>query len=376
MKNNTSNQFKENQSEYVERLKSMTTNSKIELFEKDVRKIRKKKTIFKDKKPKIGRQPFAVVELRKLTLEKSKNINFKPTFLTKRERKKKLKKELEDKKAKIKKEREQIKHIRKKFHSQFDFENNQDFEKNKSNKDPNAQNLAQEMELELIQKAYLGKKRKKKTVPPSQKFKFNFDWDVKDDTSEAYNDLYKKKAIVSLLSGRGTIAGYDQDEQLNKNRKTWSGLIGERKPITNPKVAPSLHEILRERRRTFKETQKIKKLQKEKDNRHWTKKNLDEMTERDWRIFKEDFRITTKFGGKLPNPIRFWSEAGFLDSIYQAIKDAGYKQPYPIQRMAIPVGLANRDCVGIAETGSGKTAAFVIPMLNYILKQPPMCNTN
>lgn len=98
------------------------------------------------------------------------------------------------------------------------------------------------------------------------------------------------------------------------------------------------------------------------------------MTDRDWRIFKEDFRITTKFGGKLPYPIRFWSEAGLSDTIYRAIKDARYKQPYPIQRMAIPIGLANRDCVGIAETGSGKTAAFVIPMLIYILKQPPMCN--
>ena len=56
----------------------------------------------------------------------------------------------------------------------------------------------------------------------------------------------------------------------------------------------------------------------------------------------------------------------------EAIRDAGYRKPYPIQRVAIPVGLANRDCVGIAETGSGKTAAFVIPMIVYIGKQPPM----
>ena len=55
---------------------------------------------------------------------------------------------------------------------------------------------------------------------------------------------------------------------------------------------------------------------------------------------------------------------------------AQYEEPYKIQRMAIPVGLSNRDCVGIAETGSGKTAAFVLPMLVYVLKQPPMNSFN
>ena len=55
---------------------------------------------------------------------------------------------------------------------------------------------------------------------------------------------------------------------------------------------------------------------------------------------------------------------------------AHYDEPYKIQRMAIPVGLSNRDCVGIAETGSGKTAAFVLPMLVYVLRQPPMNSFN
>lgn len=42
---------------------------------------------------------------------------------------------------------------------------------------------------------------------------------------------------------------------------------------------------------------------------HWTQKKLSAMTSRDWRIFKEDFNITTK-GGVLPNPIRSWAESG------------------------------------------------------------------
>ena len=39
---------------------------------------------------------------------------------------------------------------------------------------------------------------------------------------------------------------------------------------------------------------------------------------------------------------------------------------------AIPLGLQQRDVIGVAETGSGKTAAFVLPMLVYIMRLPPM----
>ena len=56
----------------------------------------------------------------------------------------------------------------------------------------------------------------------------------------------------------------------------------------------------------------------------------------------------------------------------QAIERQGYKKPSPIQMAAIPLGLQQRDVIGVAETGSGKTAAFVLPMLVYIQKLPPM----
>ena len=60
------------------------------------------------------------------------------------------------------------------------------------------------------------------------------------------------------------------------------------------------------------------------DERHWTEKSLEEMTERDWRILREDFNISTK-GGRIPSPIRYWKEAPFSQEICSVIESLGYK---------------------------------------------------
>ncbi|KAA3646717.1 MAG: ATP-dependent helicase [Chloroflexi bacterium] len=58
-----------------------------------------------------------------------------------------------------------------------------------------------------------------------------------------------------------------------------------------------------------------------------------------------------------------------LDGRLQAgIKHAGFKQPTPIQASAIPLALAGHDLIGTAQTGTGKTAAFVLPILHKLLK--------
>ena len=57
---------------------------------------------------------------------------------------------------------------------------------------------------------------------------------------------------------------------------------------------------------------------------------------------------------------------GLDDRISRAITDAGYTEPTPIQSAAIPEVLAGRDVIGIAQTGTGKTAAFVLPILHNL----------
>jgi superfamily II DNA/RNA helicase len=61
-----------------------------------------------------------------------------------------------------------------------------------------------------------------------------------------------------------------------------------------------------------------------------------------------------------------FSHLGLSDKILSAIEAAGYKTPTPIQEQAIPHVLARRDVLGIAQTGTGKTGAFVLPMLKLL----------
>jgi superfamily II DNA/RNA helicase len=61
-----------------------------------------------------------------------------------------------------------------------------------------------------------------------------------------------------------------------------------------------------------------------------------------------------------------FSNLGLSDKVLAAVAAAGYTTPTPIQEQAIPHVLARRDVLGIAQTGTGKTAAFVLPMLTKL----------
>src|SRR5919112_1855555 len=61
-----------------------------------------------------------------------------------------------------------------------------------------------------------------------------------------------------------------------------------------------------------------------------------------------------------------FAELGLSEKVQQAVTASGYTEPTPIQAQAIPHVLARRDVLGIAQTGTGKTAAFTLPMLTLI----------
>jgi len=65
-----------------------------------------------------------------------------------------------------------------------------------------------------------------------------------------------------------------------------------------------------------------------------------------------------------------FSELGLIPAIARAVADEGYVEPTPIQARAIPFVLAGRDLLGLAQTGTGKTAAFALPILQRLSQKP------
>ena len=68
--------------------------------------------------------------------------------------------------------------------------------------------------------------------------------------------------------------------------------------------------------------------------------------------FTPDVDFCSSAGGSIPHPLRSWVESKIPQAILDVIDKIGYKEPSPIQRQAIPIGLQNRDIIGIAETGA------------------------
>ena len=204
--------------------------------------------------------------------------------------------------------------------------------------------LIDEKEVELIKGKYLGTiKDKRRVIKPSDKFRqvFEFEWDASEDTSRDINPLYAQRYEPKLLFGKGYMGGVDQEEQ----RRRYD----------------SKHDS------SAKEKEDRDKLDED-----IMKKSREEVTEREWRIFRENNDISIK-GGRVPHPIRNWDEIPNLDPIVRDnISICGYATPMPIQMQAIPIGLTFRDMIGLAPTGSGKSVAFLVPLINFLARMPPI----
>ncbi|KAI9693993.1 MAG: mRNA splicing protein prp28 [Bathelium mastoideum] len=202
---------------------------------------------------------------------------------------------------------------------------------------------------------FSAKKKRKRTTEK----KFNFEWDAEEDTSPDYNPLYQNRVEVSFF-GRGRFGGFPDD--LGEGARKYARSLEARDGETGAVRAQQIIEMDRRRREEGG---------RNAIDKHWSEKRLDQMRERDWRIFKEDFNISTK-GGSIPNPMRNWTESGLPKRLLDIVDAVGYVEPSPVQRAAIPVALQSRDLIGVAVTGSGKTAAFLFPLLVYISELPPL----
>ncbi|KAF2832303.1 P-loop containing nucleoside triphosphate hydrolase protein [Ophiobolus disseminans] len=228
----------------------------------------------------------------------------------------------------------------------------------------------EDTEAALIRQRYMGAEQNQSTFSAKKKRKrttekkFNFEWNEEEDTSYDYNPIYQQRAEAGFF-GRGRLGGFTEEATEQGTQKFIEAMV-ERDPESGRERAERILEMERRRKEDGGRAQLDK---------HWSEKRLEHMRERDWRIFKEDFNIATK-GGSIPNPMRNWSESGLPDNVLRLVEQVGYNEPSAVQRAAIPIALQCRDLIGVAVTGSGKTASFVLPLLVYISQLPPLGPTN
>lgn len=222
-------------------------------------------------------------------------------------------------------------------------------------------------EAAMIRQRYMGADQNQSTFSAKKKRrrttekKFNFEWNAEEDTSIDHNPIYADR-IEANFYGRGHLGGLDVDTKT----QDYARALQQRDGQDGSKRAQEMLEMERQRKAGSRRAAL---------DMHWTEKKLEDMRERDWRIFKEDFSISTK-GGGIPNPMRKWSESHLPSQLLRIVDEVGYKDPSPVQRAAIPIALQSRDLIGIAVTGSGKTAAFLLPLLTYITELPPLDKDN
>ena len=199
---------------------------------------------------------------------------------------------------------------------------------------------------ELSARQKLSQERKKRRT---KKTTFKFEWDAGEDTYDDDDPLYSNSMSSFAKKGNSSKQRNNRRE-INTTQQDFDGGIRfGKKSSSNYDTVANVHTV--------------------------ATKPLKKMTARDWRIFRENYNISTK-GGKSPPPLRSFRENPIgVTPIHPSLIDAiennlRYKEPSPIQRIAIPIGMQRRDLIGIAETGSGKTAAFGIPLCHHVLCFP------
>ncbi|KAJ4942951.1 hypothetical protein JOQ06_005463 [Pogonophryne albipinna] len=93
------------------------------------------------------------------------------------------------------------------------------------------------------------------------------------------------------------------------------------------------------------------------------------LTEEQVQRIKQELGIETQ-GSEVKRPILEFEHCGFPATLNGNLKKAGYAAPTPVQMQMVPVGLTGRDVIVSADTGSGKTVAFLLPVVVRALEKP------
>ncbi|KAG0501010.1 hypothetical protein HPP92_001082 [Vanilla planifolia] len=191
-----------------------------------------------------------------------------------------------------------------------------------------------------------------------------FQDDDEDDPLESF--LRAKKDVGLTLAADALNAGYDSDEEVYAAAKAVDAGLLEYDSDDNPIVLD---------KRKIEPISALDHSAIEYDafNKDFyeEKPSILGMSELDVVEYRKNLAIRVS-GVDVPKPIKAFADCGFSNVLMNAIAKQGYEKPTPIQCQALPIVLSGRDVIGIAKTGSGKTAAFILPMVVHIMDQPEL----
>ncbi|CAH1788169.1 unnamed protein product [Owenia fusiformis] len=182
--------------------------------------------------------------------------------------------------------------------------------------------------------------------PTGKKHKENFRADIEEeDEVEQYMRYMEENPMAGVhVDDDGDIIDYDADG---------NPIIPERSKIIDP-LPPVDHDMIDYEPFTknfYIEHEEIQSL---------SEQNVNELRNR------LGIRVS---GIQPPKPVSSFGHFGFDDKLLAAVRKAGFTTPTPIQAQGVPVAMSGRDIIGIAKTGSGKTAAFLWPLIVHIMDQ-------
>ncbi|KAG0588151.1 hypothetical protein KC19_2G220300 [Ceratodon purpureus] len=189
--------------------------------------------------------------------------------------------------------------------------------------------------------------------------------DIEDDPMESF--IKARRDAGLSLAAEALHAGYDSDEEVYAAAKAVDN--GQIEYDSDDNAVVTL------------EKKKIESLapldHNDLDYDRFTKDFYEEsasisgMTEEEVAAYRKSLAIRVS-GFDVARPVKTFEDLSFDSSLMSAIAKQGYERPTPIQCQACPIVLSGRDLIGIAKTGSGKTAAFVLPMMVHIMDQPEL----
>ncbi|KAF0915444.1 hypothetical protein E2562_036292 [Oryza meyeriana var. granulata] len=190
------------------------------------------------------------------------------------------------------------------------------------------------------------------------------DSDDEDDPVESF--LRAKKDAGLALAADAMHAGYDSDEEVYAAAKAVDAGMMEYDSDDNPIVVDKkkIEPIPPLDHSTIEYEPFNKDFYEEKPS-------VSGMSEQEVADYMKSLAIRVS-GFDVPRPIKSFADCGFPVQLMSAIAKQGYEKPTTIQCQALPIVLSGRDIIGIAKTGSGKTAAFVLPMIVHIMDQPEL----